>query len=223
MYRLGHRIRRHYRLYIIFALLIICLGLIVVVSERLLVSNTDLKQSNPINSYYSVTSGATEFISEPAFTIDLPAGWHSVPSLGSPYNVYSWQGTGSDIDRHLDIYIDKVPTGLAVNRLLPVQSFGIHLNVIGNVSDKCTNFTTSSSEIASTGTAAAEWDGIKFVCDMANYERDVVAIGSTEGVNGVTMVNAKGQQHQVLLVYTDNSSSPDFTIFSSMIESFRLH
>ncbi|MGH7142188.1 MAG: hypothetical protein ACREF5_01795 [Candidatus Saccharimonadales bacterium] len=222
MYRLGHRIKRHYRLYITLCLLVIALVVIVSIFQHVLRPNTTLKQVGSSSSYYSAGNTATQLISEPNFTIDLPVGWHSVPDPGSPYNVYSWQGTGTDADRHLDVYISDIPTNLAINHLLPVQAVDNHINVIGNASDNCTNFTPAATEDVSAGTAAAEWDGVSFICDMANYERDVVAIGSAEGVNDITLVGSSGDQRQVLLVYTDNNTNPDYSIFSSIVESFHL-
>jgi hypothetical protein len=117
--------------------------------------------------------------------------------------------------------VDHIPTALAINRLLAVQSSGDKMTPVGMVSDNCTNFTDKATESAATGTAPAKWNGVNFICDMANYERDVVATGSSGGINMVTL-SSKSGTHQVCLVYTDNSIDPDYSVFTDIVQSFTL-
>jgi hypothetical protein len=223
MYRLGHQIRHRYRWYIVTLLLIIVLAFIgIVIFHHGLKTDTSLSQSKVITQYYSAVGTDTMHVTEATFSVYLPAGWKTASDIGSPNKVYSWQGTGGDVDRRIDIYIDSLPTNLAVNRLLPVQASNDQLETIGPVSDNCTDFTTPTAQSSTTGTVAAKWDGVNFICDVANYERDVVAIGSTEGVNAVTMTGPSAGSHNVLLVYTDNSADADYSIFTSIVESFQI-
>jgi hypothetical protein len=223
MYRLGHQIRHRYRWYIVTLLLVIVLAIIgIIIFRHGLKTDTSLSQSKVITQYYSATGTDTMHVTAPTFSVYLPAGWKTASNAGSTYKAYSWQGTGDDVDRRIDIYIDNLPTNLAVNRLLPVQVNDDQLEVIGSVSDNCTGFTTPTTQSATSGTVAAKWDGVNFICDVANYERDVVAIGSTEGVNTVTMVGPSTGSHNILLVYTDNSADPDYSIFTSIVESFQI-
>lgn len=156
-----------------------------------------------------------------SFTFDLPAGWRAVTAPSTQPTAMSWTGVASGgAGRRLDVYIDNVPVALAANRLLPVQPSGDRLNPVGNVSDNCTNFTDKATESTATGTAPAKWNGVNFICDMANYERDVVVTGSSEGINTVTLSGTAGTHHQVCLVYTDNSIDPDYSVFIAVVQSF---
>ena len=223
MYRLGHQIRHRYRWYIAILLLVIVLAVVgAVIFRRGLKTDTSLSQSKVITQYYSAVGTNTVHVTEPTFSVVLPAGWKSVSDPNSPYQVYSWQGTGDDANRRIDIYIDNLPASLAVNRLLPVQINNDRLEAIGPVSDNCTDFTTPTAQSPTTGTLAAKWDGVDFICDVANYERDVVATGAAGGVNTIVMTGPITGSHHVLLTYTDNSSGADYSIFISIVKSFQI-
>jgi hypothetical protein len=141
----------------------------------------------------------------------------------SPAPAGSWKGdSGEDAARRLDVYVGAVPAALAINRLLPVAANDGRLDITGTVSDNCVNFTDKTARAIATGIASAKWDGVNFICDMGNYERDVVAIGSEQGINTVTLIGASAGRQQVLLVYTDNNANPDYNIFNTIVRSFRL-
>ncbi len=221
MYRIGHQIKHHYRIYIIISL--VAIGVLIatiLVLRHDLKSQTVLRQSSAVTQYYSANSTATQQINEHGFSFALPDGWKPAININDPYEIYSWQGTSGDAARRIDVYINKVPTNLAVNALLPVQVNGNQLEATGSVSENCTDFTTPTPQSAVTGTVTAKWDGVNFICDTANYERDVVAIGSAQGA--ITLDGPNTGQHAILLVYTDNSGSADYTIFESIVESFHL-
>jgi len=221
MYRLGHQIKHHHWPYILGGLIIIgCIVAGIVTAPRFFKANTTLTQSSSVTHHISAADTTTQHIAKATFAFDIPSGWRSVAPPAVQPVAQSWAGTAPDgSGRRLDVYIDHIPGTLAVNRLLPVQPTGSRLNTAGMVSDNCTNFTDKATESAATGTAAAKWDGINFICDMANYERDVVAIGSTAGINDVALVGSTGT-HPVLLVYTDNSISPDYSVFTAIVQSF---
>jgi hypothetical protein len=221
MYRIGHQIKHHYRLYIIIG--VVLLGLIVVgvmIALQDLQSNTVLNQSKAHSQYYSANNPSTQTIKEHDFSFTLPSNWHSATNVNPVGEVYSWQGTGDDSTRRIDVYIDRLPQGMAFNRLLPVEINGDQLEVIGSVSDNCTTFTTPTAQSAQNGTIAAKWDGVNFLCDTANYERDVVGIGAA--TNPITLTGLTSGAHNVLLVYTDNNYTPDYSFFTSIVESFHL-
>src|SRR6185437_14637717 len=218
MYRL-----RHYRRHRHWILLCGCIVAIALTAfgisrlPRLFPAETSLTQAQPVIHHISSNAAATKEVTMKLFTVALPVGWTSVTPPDIPYTVYSWQGSGDDADRHLDVYIDNPPASLAVNRLLPVQANGDHMTVTGVASDNCSNFTDKSLEIAATGSAPAKWAGVNFMCDMANYERDVVAVGSPDAINAVTLNGPVTGAHRILLVYTDNSGEPNYTVFSNII------
>jgi hypothetical protein len=166
----------------------------------------------------------TQHITKGDVALELLTGWNETDPPHTPQTIYSWRGgTGTnDESRRLDVYFDIMPTTLAVNRLLPVQANGDHLDVTGVTSDNCVNFTDKTAESVQTGRAPSKWGGVNFWCDVANYERDVVAVGSTEGVNTITLTGASKGSHKILLVYTDNSASPDYSIFVAIVRSTRL-
>ena len=223
MYRLGQPTRRHYWLYALAVVLIAgLLGGGFVLGRQLLQANTRLTQSKPYIGYVPASSTPLQHISKNLFTLDLPNTWKPAPPPPVAYTVYSWQGTRDDSTRRLDIYVDTIPNTMAVNRLLPVQADGAQVAVIGQVSDNCVNFTDHSPASATSGIAAAKWDGVSFWCDVGNYERDVVGTGSAEGANAVTLTGPATGNHRFFFVYTDNSANPDYTIFQSAIQSFRL-
>lgn len=224
MYRLGHQIRHHYWPYIVIGIVVVC-GLVaaIVAVSRLLTPHTSLTQSHLITKHISANTPSMQHITKVMFAVSIPTSWQAVPPPQTQPVATSWAGVSADgSGRRLDVYIDTIPTTLAVNRLLPVQISGDTLETTGMVSDNCVNFTDRSTESADTGTAPAKWGGVNFICDMANYERDVVAIGSTAGINTVSLTGPKTGTHRALLVYTDNSISPDFSVLTSIVQSFQI-
>ena len=225
MYQLGHRSKHHYWLRALTGLII--LGVAaggVFFIKNLLQPHTSLTQSKAIIRNVPVSSVPTQHIVQGMFTIDLPATWKQrAPSSVVPAPTFTWQGTaGNDQARWIDLYLDTVPSGFAANRLLPVQVNGDSIDVTGTTSDNCVNFTDKTTQASPTGTVPAKWGGVNFMCDVGNYLRDVVAIGSPEGVNTITIVGATKGSHRILLTYTDNGPSPDYTVFASAVKSFRL-
>jgi len=224
MYRLGHRKTHHY--VIGGGLLIIVASLAVtgaILSGKIFQAHTVLRQSPPITHTVLGDTTQTQQVSKGPFIFDIPADWHEVEAPRVPYAVYSWAGTTKlSAAQRLDIYIDNVPLDMAVNRLQPVQANGDHLDIVGPTSDNCTSFTTRVPTSVNTGYAPSKWNGVNFLCDMANYERDVVATGSAGPINATTLVGSTSGSHHVLLVYTDHNLSPDFITFVSIIKSFHL-
>jgi hypothetical protein len=224
MYRLGHRSTHHY---LIGGALVLIVGILITgsltISKTLLQANTVLRQSRPVVHTVLGNAATLQHVSKSFFTLDIPASWHEVPAPRVTYTVYSWAGaTGADAARRLDVYLDNVPLSYAVNRLQPIQADGDHFDVIGTTSDNCISFTSRAPDSAQTGYAPSKWTGVNFLCDVINSERDVVATGSPEGLNITTLTGGTSGSHRVLLIYTDSNPSPDYTIFTSIIKSFRL-
>ena len=224
MYRLRHRITHHYALYAGLALA----GALVIggvfAARNILQPHTSITQSPGVTRFVGASSSSTQHVAKSIFTLDLPAGWTAASPPNTPYTIYSWQGGLDTLDtaRRLDVYIDRLPVNLAVNRLLPVQATDDRLDAVSETSDNCSNFTDKAAASATTGAAPSKWAGVNFLCDMGNYERDVVGIGSAEGINSVTLIGPTAGAHHVFMTYTDNSANPDFTIFLAIVRSFRL-
>lgn len=224
MYRLGHRKSHHY--IIAGAVAVLAVGLTaagVVVSRSIFQPHTVITQARPVTHTVLGDEVHMQQVSKSIFTFTIPADWHNVEPPHIAYTVYSWAGTtGIGGAQRLDVYIDNVPLNFAANRLQPVAANGDHFDVIGSTSDNCTAFTARVPDSVNTGNAPSKWTGVNFLCDVANYERDVVATGSAEGINIATLHGTTSGGHRVLLVYTDNNPSPDYTVFTNIIKSFHL-
>lgn len=226
MYRLGHRQAHHYALIggglVVGAAVLI--GIAWLVTGTVLKPHTVIRQSPPLSHTVTATSKSLQQVSQGIISLSLPTTWQRVAAPQLPGTIYSWAGTEPpDAARRLDVYVDSAPTNFAVNRLLPVQAAGNQLDVTAATSDNCVNFTDKTSDSTATGRAASKWGGVNFLCDMGNYERDVVGTGSTEGLNQVTLVGPTSGRHRILLVYADNNTSPDYAIFVAIVKSFHLN
>lgn len=222
MYRLGRVSKHHY--WILASLVLLVAGASwagVIEVHRALQPHTVLTRSKPYIGTVADPSSQLRYETKRSFRVGIPMSWEVAPPPNVPYTVYSWRGTGADAPRRLDLYIDTIPASLAVNRLLPVTPDGDRLSIAGEVSDNCVRFTARTSASAATGAEPAKWSGVSFLCDVSNYERDVVGTGSPAGVNSATVTGSATGEHKVFFVYTDNSASPDYTIFEDVIKSFQ--
>ncbi|HET7320515.1 MAG TPA: hypothetical protein VFI84_02940 [Candidatus Saccharimonadales bacterium] len=163
----------------------------------------------------------TQQINEPLFYIELPADWKLANKQTTPTTTYTWQSTDTKrAGRSITFYLDSVPSGLGVNRALSVQAAGNKISAVGDVSDNCASFTSPNSTEQLVATPA-KWGGQPFLCDLANYNRDVVGIVSADGLNKVN-VNSESGTHSLFFTYTDNNIQPDFSIFIIALQSFQL-
>lgn len=175
----------------------------------------------PSTSKITASESTKQQISTQLFAFDLPADWQPTTSPSQPYRLHSWQNTaGNKGVRVLTVYVDGAPQ-TAVNRSLPVQANGARLVMLGGVSDNCVNFTQAAKETSS-DSLPGKWHGVDFLCDTANYARNVVGTSSPDGVNTVRLSSATNGQHTFFFAYTDNSATPDYNIFTDAINSFRL-
>jgi hypothetical protein len=224
MYRLGELEYSHHRFYIwLAAFVIFILAAILVVSHFLKATTQIGNAPAVVTTNVNYNTAQTTTFTEPLFTINLPTGWKPAIINDTPTPTYTWQGTsGEDKQRWLDVYVDDTATlkSLAVNRELYVQGHQNMINVLSDVSDNCTTF-TGISTTQNQGSVPAKWQGINFLCDTSNYERDVVGTASPNGLNDLTVSGSTGS-HNFFFTYTDNSASPDYSIFTSALKSFKL-
>lgn len=171
---------------------------------------------------YNPSATARVRIQKPSFTIELPAGWtesQNLPESVYPAN-YIFKSVSAEA-RQLAIYIDRTPDTMALNKVVAVASDGSRLTY-DTVSDNCAEYTRPSINSPDSGRAHAKWRGVEFICDLGNYQRNVVGTASQEGINQVTITAGNGTKHTVFMVYTDNGASPDYTVFYNMLGSFTL-
>ncbi len=159
------------------------------------------------------------------FTISLPSDWVVREEGTGVHGRHSWQATAKHADnRWLDVYVDDIPTNIAFNRLLPVTTASGKIIVSGSISDNCSTFGTTgvTPESSRESTVVAKWQDIEFLCDMANYTRNVVGVGTTDSQNRVMLISASGRQHTFLFVYTDHNVHPNYQILENALKSVTL-
>lgn len=220
----AHKIRRRHprRWLALFAVLLVA-GL--VYGFQQLKPETVISQTKPTTKTLKTTV-ATERFTKGAFAIDLPKGWQFMSKQQDLYTIYHFKSTlpGEGGNRSLEIYEDSDVAHLAVNRMVPVVATdegGLSANA-SEVSDNCTAYTTGATAGRQTVGQTAKWQGIEFVCDMANPLRNVVGTGSIDGMNTVTVKTATSRPHRYFFMYTDNNSKPDYGIFTTALNSFKV-
>lgn len=213
----GHR-RRHLRRWGFIGLLVI-VG--VAVWLHSLKPHTEVAAAKPVTKTVAAND-ATKRWDEPTFSLELPSGW--VLDGAPTASHYEWQGgqKGVDDSRTLEVYVGNTPAKLAVNRVIAVDPNGAGINVNGTVSANCSTFTGNGVHTPGEGPAPGLWNNLPFICDLANYERDVVGTVSSQGINSLTLSGASGP-HRFFFVYTDSSYVADYDIFTAALQSFVVH
>lgn len=187
--------------------------------------NTTIKNAAPTTSSIKKESSLQTF-RRGTFSIDLPVGWQFTAKQQDIYTIYHFRSAlpGEQGNRLLDVYEDSSLPNFAINRMIPVSATDDGRLVVdsGQVSDNCTAYTTGATTGRATVGQTAKWQGVEFLCDMANPLRNVVGTGSKDGLNTVKVTDQGGQQHRYFLTYTENNSKPDYSIFIAAINSFKL-
>jgi len=223
MYRLGENtVKRRHRHMVYLAVAVVFLLGGALFLKHSLRSSTAISPTPPaVTGTVSADSGKTKHVDEPLFSLDLPTDWKLVSRQTQSANNYTWQSSDAKAaGRYITLYIDTLPQTMGVNRALTVQASGNRITPIGDVSDNCASFTSPMSNQPNTATSA-KWGGVPFLCDLGNYERDVVGTVSPDGINKVNVTSARGN-HALFFTYTDNNIQPDFNIFISVLQSFQL-
>lgn len=225
-YRLGEPAirRRHTFKYTVLVLLIMTTAVIAWLyldtrpGTQIITGNTPTHQST-----VGVSTTPMKQINEPLFSLRLPRDYQEVSRTVTPHRI-TWQsGDPKTTARSLQLYIDTIPTNLAVNRLLPVHSSGNQITA-GEVSDNCANFVgpvkMTPQLVSQAKPTPAKWQGIGFICDLPNYLREVVATGTDEGTGPGLLVPGSSGGHRYLFVYTDHTSQPNFMLLRDIVNSF---
>lgn len=227
MYRVGNksRLRRQRRIRLAIGLsLLVVFGVGGWFIQRALRPHTTLSQSKAVVTTVKATSTPLKTYDETAFTIDLPNDWKVGERSTAPYNVYRWQGTSKSTNATLlEIYVDTIPVNVAVNHVLAIEANGPQITPDGDISDNCANFTKDTSPTPGTyGGVHGRWQGIDFLCDLNNSERNVVGTSSATGINSVTVKGPTNLTHKFFFSFTDHSLSSDYTPFTNALLSFRV-
>lgn len=216
---ISHR-KRHIALAVLVLILLVAAGFW---AKSYFKANTTISPPPaPVISTVTSNKGPTRQFDQGIFSLLLPADWtyKGQQRQTSPYAPYLYENTKTNPGvEQLEIYVDTIPTTLGVNRVLPVQGEGARV-VPTTVSDNCADFT--GNKVPGSTSTPAKWDGFDFLCDLGNYERDVVGTSSSDGVDVVKLSGPTTGAHTLFFTYTDNGSTPDFTIFTDALSSFRL-
>lgn len=169
-------------------------------------------------------------INEPTFTMSLLGPWKEVGrNKDSRYNSIEWQYTKKFYEaRTLTIYIDKLPTNLAVNYLLPATVVDNTIQA-GQLSENCTTFTKDAKPIEKRNPTAPEpveslpavWQKVNFLCDNGNVTRQVIGVSTPEAVNTVNVAGEAKGIHKYFFVYNDQNFQLDSSFLVNALESFR--
>jgi len=227
-YRHDHRSSRNRKRGVaIIAIISVCIVGFVAILIVILINQTTKKISivnGPAESVSQTLDPITDgvqHINEASYSFALPAGWHQTKVvISSAENSITWQSFVKDAtNRYLTIYTSPIPPTYAVNRELPVFAHGDTLS-FGSLSDNCADFTNSGSSRPLVP-VLAKWQDVNFYCNSPNFVDNVVGTGSQTAINSVTLSGPTSGAQQYFFLYIDRNISPDYTIFYSILNSFR--
>lgn len=192
---------------------------------------SQLKPETKINNAKAVTkkiasAAPTETYRKGNFSIELPRGWQFTSVQRDVYTIYHFKSalSGEAGNRSMDVFEDSNLPKFPINRMVPVVATeeGKLIANSSEVSDNCTAYTTGATTARTTISQLAKWQGIEFLCDMANPLRNVVGTGSKDGLNTVKVNSLSTGPHRYFFTYTENNNRPDYNIFISAINSFQV-
>lgn len=232
MYRLGRRSKKKAKKHVWFGILIVLIvpllvGALVLVK---LLQEDDPAPTTPqaiTREYASQDASVSKVFDQDTFKITLPSDWRLKDHTTTQYNLYSFEATLKTADaRSLEIFVDRLPPERAFNRMLPVSIDSNKLIVTGSVSENCTAFTGSQGpgQVPAAGVdkLPAKWQGVQFFCDMANYSRNNIGVGSVGSRQRLTLAGPTTGQHVFFFVYIDHSANPDYQILESALSSLEV-
>lgn len=224
-YRFDHRSPKHKKRHVYNVAIVsaIVIGVIVIIILYLIKQTTDSQKvvSGPnqtVGHVSASTDTQTTTVVEPYFTLSLPAEWHQTNAVNTPsqYSI-TWQSFESGVyGRYLTVYIDTIPTTMAINKLLPVYASGSGIDY-GLLSDNCADFATGSLNQPQ----PAKWQNVNFICNLPNRYDNQIGTGSTGGINTVSVSGPKTGTHQYFFLYTDRSAEPDYSDLYTILSSFQ--
>lgn len=182
---------------------------------------TTLQQADAVVTRVAASNDQLLTINNDDFSIELPVGFKQINRLTRPYNLYQFQKTNGAVAQTLEVYVDIIPQNFPVNRVVAVEAQGSQIAIPGEVSENCRDFTKSAGRVTAQGTPA-KWEGIDFFCDLNNYQRNVVGISTTSGVNALELSNPAGTKRKIFLNYNDTSLDPRYDTFLQSLRSLRL-
>jgi hypothetical protein len=229
LYRIGEREaqpKRHRKLRWLITIIIILLLLFwgFTVARNHLKPKTVIKQAKATITQVTDPSAKTKQYDEPDFTVDLPASWSMLPRPPNTFQSFSWSNDSTDgNEEEFEIFEDTIPANFAVNQVQIVSGETDHLELEGALSDNCVNFTRDEAVTNGEYGVLAKWQGVDFICDRSNQERDLIGTSSSDGLNIVKLTDTStATVHQFLFTFTNNSITPDPTTFNTILTSLKM-
>lgn len=223
MYILNYR-RKRSRTILAVGLLVVGLGGATYMGRQMMTAETEIGPA-PAAVITQVRDGkkAPLKVNEPLMSFELPNDWEKFTPVEAMAGSQSWRNTADNKGvRTITIFTDAMPRVTAVNRIVAVQPSEDGLMLAGDISDNCVNFTNPGQQASATGTATAKWGGVEFVCDTGNYIRNLAGVGMAGVPKGVKLTGPTTGQHTLFILYNDSTASPNFGIFTSMLQSLKL-
>lgn len=233
MYRLGHpsirkRKKRNSVLFVVVVALVVC-GLVLFVLKSFMSGSSEepFQPQSITREYPRQNQNTDKTFTQGGFSVTLPNDWVLKEHTSTPYESFSWQAGKKGADnRWLTIYVDTMPTSMAFNRLQPVSIANNRLLISGPISDNCTAFTGSQGAMKPSkpgiDTLPTKWQDVNFLCDMGNFTRNVVGVGTDDSGVQVPLMSSNGSRHAFMFVYTDHNANPDYQILEKALTSFTL-
>lgn len=227
MYRIGVRKRNRRRQVLVWGLVFVSSSALIIgiywMIHLLFSPQTLVKESAAVTTTINYKT-LTKKYDEPNFTVDIPQNWQVITRPAGLYKSYTWQSSNKGTDgQQFEVYEDTIPNNFAVNRVLVVANNDDRLSLDGAVSDNCLSFTKDDPTVKNQFGAPARWQGVSFLCDQDNQQRDVVGTSSLEGINTVTLLSPTSKaKHRYFFTYTNYSISPDYSVFYNILNSFRM-
>jgi hypothetical protein len=220
-YHLGKRRQRHYKrkALVCLAVLLLLFGLYKLLHLK---QHSTIHNTGAVSQTIKASSTPQIHIDKPLFGVDLPTGWtETSPTTRVNIPNYTFKSAEQNYQL-LQVYLDTIPAGVAVNRAVSVTPEGAGMSH-DDVSDNCTQYTQAViGQTSATGMATAKWENLLFTCDTGNYERDVIGTVSPAGLNEVDLTGPTVGTHKVFLVYTDNNVNANYVTLYGILDSFKL-
>lgn len=228
MYRLGRHSHRKHKKHlwrvILLSVIVLCALVTVTIVNFLQDDNTKISKTNAVTREYAPEGANPQVFTHSQYEISLPTDWRLLERSTDPYTVYRYQAGKKGADnRWLEVYVDRLPPEKAVNRLMPVQITDNKIKPAGPISDNCTLLDgTRNPGPSPVASSPVSWQGIQFLCDRANYTRNVVGVGSTAMNSRLVLSGPKGNNRTFIIIYTDHNANPDYYILSSALQSLEV-
>jgi len=227
-YRYDHRSHKHRKRHIFIVTIIsLVVTSLLAITVLMLINQTTKKIkiiTGPTEQVGVVTanpSSSTTTVNEQYYTFSLPIQWKKIKVVANQLeNSITWESfMPNATNRYLTIYSDPIPTNYPVNKELPLQAHGTNLS-FGALSDNCANF-TSTGGTRPIVPVLAKWQDVNFYCNSPNYVDNQVGTGTVGAINSVEITGPFSGVKHYFFLYIDRNTSPDYSIFYSILNSFQ--